>query len=170
MAGDVQFCSNFSDMIQRVQSIFLLITAIVMVAIFFLPLWDKTGSEGDQYLLLSAISLTYQENGELILQKDTFYIALLSGLAAIVALFSVFQYKNRLRQTQLGALNSLLMGGTLGLTYYYTTKANAMLEPNIQGNFLTGFYIIAVGLFFNLLANRFIRRDEKLVRSADRIR
>ncbi len=157
-------------MIQRVQSIFLLLTAIAMICVILLPLWEKTSSEGDEFISLTAIEMIYMDRGEIALQKDTFYIGLLAGLAALVALFSIFQFRNRLRQIQLGALNSLLMGGSLGLTYYYTTKANALLEPNIQGNFLPGFYIIAAGLFFNLLANRFIRKDEKLVRSADRIR
>ncbi len=157
-------------MIQRVQSIFLLLTAIVMISVIFLPLWDKTSADGNEFISLTALEMTYLEQGELVTQQPTYYIGLLAGLAAIVALFSISQFKNRLRQIQLGALNSLLMGGSLGLTYYYTTKANALLEPNIQGNFLVGFYVIAAGLFFNLLANRFIRRDEKLVRSADRIR
>ncbi|XOV92808.1 MAG: DUF4293 domain-containing protein [Bacteroidota bacterium] len=157
-------------MIQRVQSIFLLLTAIIMIAVVFLPLWQKTSTDGSEYITLSALELIYMDKGEISLQKDTFYVALLAGLAALVAVYSIFQFKNRLRQMQLGALNSLLMGGALGLTYYYTTKANALLEPSIQGEFLTGFYIIAAALFFNVLANRFIRRDEKLVRSADRIR
>ncbi len=157
-------------MIQRVQSIFLLLTAVVMISVIFLPLWEKTGSEGDEYISLTAIELIYMDQGEIAMRKDTFYIAMLAGLSVLVALYSIFQFKNRLRQMQLGALNSLLMGGALGLTYYYTVKANALLEPRTQGEFLIGFYIIAAALFFNLLANRFIRRDEKLVRSADRIR
>lgn len=157
-------------MIQRVQSIFLLLTALVMIAVCFLPLWEKYGSEGQEYISLSAMELIYLDNGEVAMRQDTFYIAILASFAALVAIYSIFQFKKRLRQIQLGALNSLFMGGTLVLTYYYTVKANALLDPMVQGNFLIGFYIIASALFFNLLANRFIRRDEKLVRSADRIR
>lgn len=141
-----------------------------MITVCFLPLWDKSGNGGEEYVSLTALELIYMDQGEISMRKDTFYIALLAGLSALAALYSIFQYRNRLRQMQLGALNSLLMGGALGLTYYYTVKANALFEPMEQGNFLVGFYIIAAALFFNLLANRFIRRDEKLVRSADRIR
>ena len=157
-------------MIQRIQSIFLLLTAIVMIVVMFLPIWSKTNETGSELVQLNAIALTYMEDGNLVTKKDTFYIAILCAVSAGLALFSIFQYKNRLRQIQWNTLNSLAMGAILGLTYYYTTKGNALLNPDVQGTFHVGFYIIAAALFFNSLANRFIRKDEKLVRSADRIR
>jgi hypothetical protein len=46
----------------------------------------------------------------------------------------------------------------------------SLLQPELQGNYLMGFYLPVVALLFNLLSNRFIRKDEMLVKSADRIR
>lgn len=162
-------------MIQRIQSVFLFISAAVMIAVVFLPLWGKVDMNSSELVTLNAFKLTFEnfdESGSktLVLAKDTFYIAILALISAGIALFSIFQYKNRLRQIQLGALNSLFMGGALGLTYYFSTKGEALLANGQQGVFQLGFYIIAVALLMNSLANRFIRKDEKLVRSADRIR
>lgn len=171
---DQHFCSNFKTMIQRIQSIFLLLVALVMLATLFFPFWEEKNIEASEVVTINAFELVYAQTSELtgpkiISTKPTWYISALSILAAAVAMISIFQYKNRLRQIQLGAVNSLLMGGNIGLIYYFSTKGEPII-PEHQGDFLNGFFIVAAALFFNALANRFIRNDEKLVRSADRIR
>ena len=162
-------------MIQRIQSVFLLLVALVMIAVVFLPMWVKIDAGVQEMVTLNAFQLeyaAYDESGEKTIMaiKDTFWVAVLALAAAGIALFSIFQYTNRLRQIQLGALNSLVMGGCLGVTYYFSTIGARMLPTEGPGTFQEGFYIIAAALLFNTLANRFIRKDEKLVRSADRIR
>ncbi|MBV6644710.1 MAG: DUF4293 domain-containing protein [Cyclobacteriaceae bacterium] len=163
-------------MIQRIQTIFLFLAAACLVAMLFFPTWEKVSSEKSEVVTINAFQLTYESfepmTGErtLISAKDAYYISILVVLAAGVALFSIFMYKNRLRQIQLGALNSLIVAGTMVALFLLTQKGQAMLEPTQKGNFLPGFYLPLCALFFNSLANRFIRRDEKLVRSADRIR
>lgn len=161
-------------MIQRIQSVFLLLVAVVMIATLFLPFWQEANLETREIVTINAFELLYVENSELtgdkvIDTKPTWYISALAVLAAGVALFSIFQFKNRLTQIKLGALNSLLMGGNIGLIYYFSTKGEPII-PDQQGNFLIGFFIVAVALLFNSLANRFIKKDDKLVKSADRIR
>lgn len=162
-------------MIQRIQSVFLLLVALVMISVLFLPIWNKLDVEVMESVKLNAFNLTYQKvdldgTESVINTKPTFWISVLAIVAAGVALFSIFQYNNRLRQIQLGALNSLVMGGCLGFTYYYTTIGEQVVAPQVVGNFQIGFYIMAAALLFNALSNRFIRRDERLVKSADRIR
>ncbi|MFY0598283.1 MAG: DUF4293 domain-containing protein [Cyclobacteriaceae bacterium] len=161
-------------MIQRIQSIFLLLVAIVMITILFLPFWQEANQETKEIVTINAFELVYAESSDLVGDKvidtkPTWYISALAVLAAIVAMFSIFQFKNRLRQIQLGALNSLLIGGNIGLIYYFSTKGEPIIQ-NHRGDFLPGFFVIAAALFFNALANRFIRKDDKLVKSADRIR
>jgi len=162
-------------MIQRIQSVFLLIAAAVMISVLFLTIWVKVDVNQQEMVSMNAFKMTYESFSEdgvktLIMEKDVFYISILAILGAGIALLSVFQYKNRLRQIQLGALNSLFMGGTLGLSFYFSTKGNALIDNDQEGSFRAGFYIIDLALMMNSLANRFIRKDEKLVRSADRIR
>ena len=162
-------------MIQRFQSVLLLIAAIFMILVLFFPLWQKVDTRASEIASITAFTLRYEKfdpSGErsLISEKQTFYISGLAVVSALVALFSVFQYRNRLRQIQLGALNSLLIGGTLGTALYFILKAEKFLAIEVQGTYQFGFYLPVAALLCNMLANRFIRRDESLVRSADRIR
>lgn len=162
-------------MIQRIQSVFLFLAALVMISVLFLPIWGEVDIEEQEMITLNAFELEYVEvdntgNETVVTEKDTWWISVLATLAAGIALFSIFQYRKRLRQIQLGALNSLMMGGTIGVSYYYSYKGDQMLNPDDPGQYYAGFYIIILALLFNSLANRFIRKDEKLVRSADRIR
>ena len=162
-------------MLQRIQSVFLLISAIVMVSILFLPMWNMFNADAMEAVKLDAFKLSYVSVSSggaetLISSKDTHWIAVLALAAASVALISIFSFKNRLRQMQLNTLNSLLMGGCLIMTYFYSTKGAVVLGVDGAGNYQVGFFVIAVALLCNSLGNRFIRKDEKLVRSADRIR
>jgi len=160
-------------MLQRIQTIFLSLVIIAMIVSVLTPQWQKFDPESSEVLQLTAVKLSHYKDLqtlEVISEKWTFYIALTALMAAGVALYSIISYKNRITQIKLGALNSLLMGASLILSVYFSFQAEKMIEPGMKGAYLTGFYAIFSGLIFNLLANRFIRRDEKLVRSVDRIR
>lgn len=165
-------------MLQRVQSIFMFIAAIAMLSVLFFPFYKKVDSISteavQEYVLVNAFKTSYERstNGtiEVLGEQSTILISVGAILAAAVVLFSIFQYKNRMNQVKLNALFSLIVALTLGGMAYYTTKANTLFEPQYAGNYLMGFYLPVVAMLNNFLANRFIRKDEKLVRSADRLR
>ncbi|MFY0689011.1 MAG: DUF4293 domain-containing protein [Cyclobacteriaceae bacterium] len=163
-------------MIQRIQTIFLFISAALMIVMLFLPLWQKVDVNVSEVASMSAFQLKYEafnpdtEERTLITQQQVFYISGVAILSALVSLLSIFQFKNRLRQIQLGALNSFLISATLFVAIFFIFKAEKLLAVQEQGNYLMGFYFPVGSLLCNYMANRFIRKDEKLVRSADRIR
>ncbi len=162
-------------MIQRIQSVFLLLVAVTMVAMLFFPMWQKVDTEQKEKITITPLTIVHdKENAsgevEVVSEKPIYPIAVLAVVAAAIALFSVFKYENRLTQMKLGALNSLVIGGSLGFAVYYIFDAEKLLPMAAPAAYLPGFYFTAAALFFNALANRFIRKDEKLVRSADRIR
>ncbi|MBA9078446.1 MULTISPECIES: DUF4293 domain-containing protein [Rufibacter] len=159
-------------MIQRIQSVFLFLLVIAMVALFFVPIWSKTNPANGQEYVLTAFSLgpaaatTAAEAS-----TSTIFIAILAGLAALIALYEIFQYKNRLTQMKLGLLNSLVMAALMGCAFYFSSYVGEdLVKTAQQGEYMAGFYLPAVGLLMNVLANRFIKRDEDLVRSMDRLR
>lgn len=167
-------------MLQRVQSIFMTLAALAMVAMLFFPLWEKSDSQFDseqrQYAIMDTFQLTYEQHNtstgevQLLGTKDTFLLSAGAILAALVMFFSISKYKNRLTQVKLNALFSMLTAATLLGTYLYISKANALFDPLKPGTFLIGFYLPIVAMMNNFLANRFIRKDEKLVKSMDRLR
>ncbi len=154
-------------MIQRVQSIFLFLIAVCMIITIFLANWQETSAT--DAVTMNAIDMLHTQSGKEISKRDVWYIAALAAVAAGVALFSLFSYKNRTLQTGLGAINALIMAGVLGLIIYFSREAETII-PNHEGSFQTGTYLPMAAMICNIIANRFIRRDEKLVRSADRMR
>lgn len=148
-----------------------------MGLMFGFPIWEKINVAQKQAVQLDAYQLTHytftgeapEVAAEVLHTQSLWYIALLAGLSVIVALFAIFQYRNRLLQIKLGALNALLIGGTLVACALSTFQAEKLLVEG-ESHYQTGFWFPVAALFFNLLANRFIRRDELLVRSADRFR
>lgn len=167
-------------MLQRIQSVFMFFAAVSMIAMLFFPLWEKSDSKIDaverEYAIMDTFTLRYERHNtetgeiELLATQNTILISVGCLLAAIVMLFSISRFKNRITQVKLNALFSLIVAATLVGTYYYTSKANLLFDPKIPGILLVGFYLPVVAMLNNFLANRFIRKDEKLVRSADRIR
>jgi hypothetical protein len=159
-------------MIQRIQSVFLLLIALCMVAFLFLPIWSKTDAETGVTATLTAFSLTQTAvagSETAATSTSTIALTILAILAAAVAIYEIFQYKNRLTQMKLGMLNTLLLAAVLGTTIYYSYYSGHAINPT-QDDFEAGFYLPFLALLLNALANRFIRRDEQLVRSVDRLR
>ncbi|MBX0292487.1 DUF4293 domain-containing protein [Hymenobacter sp. HSC-4F20] len=158
-------------MIQRIQSVFLLLLALAMLSVLFLPIWSKTDPASQQTLVLTATKLSYAGSGAgRSVPINSWPIAALSALSAVVALLEIFQYRNRFNQLKLGMVNFLLIVGSIGAGFYYSGIGERLLNVKIPGNFEAGFYLPTLALLLNLLANRFIRRDEQLVRSMDRLR
>ena len=163
-------------MIQRIQSVFLLLITIAMLCFLFLPIWSKTDASGQEYVI-NAFSLAATNAASTsgaasaTISKSTIVIAVLAILAALVALYEIFQYKNRLTQMKLGFLNTLLLAGLMGSCFYYVSYVGeATVKASGRGEYEAGFYLPLLALALNALANRFIRRDEQLVRSVDRLR
>lgn len=169
-------------MIQRIQTIFLFFIAVAMGVALLNPIWQKAGATASEIAYLTALeygeqSLPSEQPGvppmtsPTTLVTSVWYLGLLILLVGLSALFAIFQYRNRLRQTALCALNALMLTAIMGIILYRTLYAGKQYGSAAdQGDFLLGFYAIIAALVFNALANRFIRRDEKLVRGSDRLR
>ena len=157
-------------MIQRIQSVFLLLLALAMLSVLALPLWHKIDGLTHQELTLTAFGFQAKGLEVPATTGPVWVIGLLAAGAAAVAAFEIFQFRNRTRQLLLGTLNLLLITATLGATFYFSNKGEQMLNLKLEGQAQMGFYLPTLALLLNLLANRFIRRDEQLVRSADRLR
>lgn len=178
-------------MIQRIQSVFLLLAALLLFIAVFSPVWKNngtyTGTNSHGIIQLDAFKTGFipmagdgdplpDEAGKApelsagIKISDNIYIGVLLGLAGLNALFIIFQYKKRQLQIKLCALNYLLLSGALCACYFSIKEANSLLTDVGKGQFLFGFYVPVIAIVLHFLAIRFIRKDEALVRSVDRIR
>ena len=162
-------------MLQRIQTLFLLGVAICMGASLAFPIWTESNPDQTRQIVMTAfkmeqVALPYDATVPALSTKSTWYIALLAALAVLIALYEVFQYKNRLTQMKLSALNALIMASCLGISFYQIFQFEKLINPDTQGTFLVGFFLPAGAMIMNIIANRFIKKDEDLIRSVDRIR
>lgn len=157
-------------MLQRPQSLLLLLVAVCMVFFLATPqIWHKT--VGTETISLSAYTLSYVKDGSIVKNTPVYYLAVLAVLSAGLSIFTVFQYKNRVRQMLLVSLNSLVGAGLLGATVYHIQMdANKIFAPENQGEFGISFWGAFAALALNWVANRLIRRDDKMVKDSDRMR
>ncbi len=157
-------------MLQRIQSLFLLLTSFALAAFLGTNSYVKAISATEK-VVLNPYHYFHSSGNMALVDKPTYYIAVLGGLALILSVFTIFQYKNRVRQMLMVALNSLLIGVALAATYYHIQKEIMLIgNPAVEGTFGIGFYAAIVALAANWLANFFIKKDEKLVKNADRMR
>ncbi len=140
-------------MLQRIQTIFLFLAAAGNAAMAFLP-W-KTATQASSAGIFADGRFTANDNAG-------FWGVLLA--AGAVALIALGLFKNRPLQIRLSGLSLLLTlaGTALGAWLLYATPAEGQLQA---APFLSLPVLILV-----FLAIRYIRKDEKKVRSADRLR
>lgn len=156
-------------MLQRPQSLLLLLTTICMILFMATPVWHKVGI-GEE-AILSPYYLVHMKGTLAAVAKPIYYLAILAVVSAGVSIFTIFQYKNRVRQMLFVALNSLIGAALLGTTVYHIQfEGNKFFAPEQQGEFGIGFWAAFLALVSNWIANRLIRRDEKIVKDADRMR
>lgn len=136
-------------MIQRIQTIYLLLAAANSGGLIFLvSLW--VDGEGNEVVAMD---------------ENVYFGAFVTS--AIISIVAIFLYKNRQLQTVINRLNLMLNLILLGVFVYRAltmSGATAVAEKGI------GMFIPILSIVLIVLANKAIRKDEQLVKSADRLR
>lgn len=156
-------------MIQRIQSVFMLVAAIVTIILLFIPIGDIYTAEAQYTFTCFNVHLP---DGKVVM--STLYIALILIASACISLYAIFKYKDRMKQTRIISLNMLVFLVAIMLMIwvfpdFMFQRKGLMQEGDIfRFNYWIMIFVLPpVCMFF---ANRFIRKDERLVRSADRLR
>ncbi len=149
-------------MIQRIQSLWLLLITALMALCFFLPLmWFS--HEGNQ-VMLHALNLRVDG---VVIGNTPIYFSLLMGAATLLPLITLFLYKRRMLQIRLCAAEAVLLVGVAAMEAMLYWGPQNTLD---KGSLMPAAILPLACLLFVWLAARAILRDELLVRSLDRIR
>jgi Domain of unknown function (DUF4293) len=152
-------------MIQRIQSIYLLIATILLVSVFAYPFAELLSSDGQLFIFsFNGLSIDNEEGMYLL----TIPPIILLVLTTLISLVSIFLFKKRVIQMRMNSLNIFLMLGYLGLNYYYIHNFSKQLDGVVSYEITAIFPFVAAVLTY--LAIRAIGKDEALIRSMDRIR
>ena len=160
-------------MIQRIQSVFLLLVIASLITFLFIPLWVKSDVQSGEAHEMHA--LFYKgTTGEVVNPQLVYMPYMIVGILAVaaitIAIIQLFKFKDRVLQMKIGVLNSFFIVSTLGSAgfFWYTLGRELLPQQPISLGF--GLVLPAFAMIFNRIALRFIKKDEDLVRSVDRIR
>lgn len=156
-------------MIQRKQSLFLLGAIAALIALFFFPLarfiGDIDSLELYIYKLESLVPDQIPEFPAILI----LVLAFMAVLMLLIAIVSIFMFKNRKMQMFLvktGIIINLVL--IAGFFFYYVNELE--IATGALVTYEVGTYLMLVPFVFFILAYRGIVSDEKLIRSADRLR
>ena len=145
-------------MIQRIQSLFLLLASGGFWSLFALPIANS-----------SEAGTTVYANSTLDLQ-DNMTLLILCVLGGVLSLGAIFLFKNRTLQKSIATVVILLGLSLVGFAYwFFTTTGNADSGAG-QTSLSLGIAMPLVSSILAILATVFIGKDDKLVKSMDRLR
>ncbi len=150
-------------MIQRIQSIWLLLAALTITSLLFVPI-SSAVIDNIQYTLTgTGITEKTPEASNTFINQPLVASVILAGLISLV---NIFNFRNRKLQIRIASLNILL---TLGLSFWLSQLMKTATDlKNIE--IQPGLFFPMLTIIFTLLAIRGIKQDEKLIKSADRLR
>jgi hypothetical protein len=150
-------------MIQRIQSVFLLLAVIVQTVFIFLPLAYFVSPDMDAQMLVSGV---VDDEG---LLMTTISLFILSILIVLISLATLFLYKKRTVQMFLCIDNIILNLGLIAVIVvlaHYFSKSSAA----VSSSYSWAIIMPGISAILHALAFRAIRKDENLVKSQERLR
>lgn len=154
-------------MLQRIQSVFLGLAAVASALTWLFPV--RVWRMGDSAVTMGTSRLVNGEGMPIADAALPIPYSVLHTVVAVVMVVAIFLYRDRLRQARVvrgGWLVALLAAG---LQFISCNSADAYFG-GAEGRYGLSFGLPLVVVVLGILAERAIRRDEALVRSADRLR
>ena len=129
-------------MLQRIQSVFLFFsTLITPIMIFFVPIFELESKE--------------------MFASDFLWAKVFLFISSLLSLISITSYKNRKKQILLCSFSrTQITIALILLLFMYKKQMNVKIE----------LLLFAIPYLLLILSSYFIKRDDKLVKSSDRIR
>ncbi|MEH6765686.1 DUF4293 domain-containing protein [Aequorivita antarctica] len=136
-------------MIQRIQTIYLVVSAIIMGALF---MW---------------FPVVLGKDGSVIMERNEPLLLGLIFVSIALAFISILSFKKRQLQFVLNRLNIISNFVLLGVFVYRLLTLSGETIVSEKG---IGVLFPIISIVFLVLANKAIKRDEDLVKSVDRLR
>lgn len=156
-------------MIQRKQTLFLVVAVIAYVVCLFLPIASFEPAGMGNGVSMHCLGTVSGENG-IRIDATCVPLFLLCALPALIALVTIFMYKNRKLQMNLCAIG--LLFSVLWYIDYALILLGIVALESVEGKAVVNFgaCLPLVAIILVALAHKGVSDDEKLVRAADRIR
>jgi len=155
-------------MLQRIQSIYLFLAGLAILALFLFPLAHNVYVNNVPMNI--TVTGSYMDTGGQQTLKDHFVaLSAVTAVVGILPFIIIFLYKNRKQQVTLCYSTILVI---IGYSFWIAQTAKSVvgditLEP---ANFGIGLFLCPLAIALMILAVKGIKRDEQLIKSADRLR
>lgn len=149
-------------MIQRKQTAFLALAALFLILLFIFPVYgfEKDGQKVPFYIYgLGQIA------------PDFFVLIAFNVFSIFLLITIIFRYKKRTQQLFLCKIATVMLTGFIVSVFYFAEDAKSLPELAGYVSEIRPMMVAPLAaLVLVILANRAIKQDEELVRSADRLR
>ncbi|MFI3331186.1 MAG: DUF4293 domain-containing protein [Rikenellaceae bacterium] len=154
-------------MIQRIQTVYLLLVTLFTGLMFALPLAEFMGD--GQTASLWAYGILDADSVRIL---PTSQMAVLMTLSTILPFMTVFLYKRRWLQIRMCLVQFVLQLGIIAFLVYYILKLNSTFAQYSMHSMSLGVADIfpVLNLILIFLAYRGVVKDEALIKSLNRIR
>lgn len=154
-------------MIQRIQSLFLFSALTLWVVIYFFPIVSIF--DVNSVYALNSDGLYSQKDGMSEIYSTAYPFLIIYILVLLLQVITIFLFRRRGIQMRFCLYLAILQAAFLMLAFYYVYQA---LQDTGQTSVSWGFSALfpICSAILNLLAYRYIHKDEDIVKSIDRIR
>lgn len=146
---DVFLPSKHESMLQRIQTVYMILSALALGALYF---WFPAVENASGVVIIS--------------REEPLVFGLIFASIAL-AIITILSFKKRQLQFVLNRLNIILNFVLLGVFVYRSLTLSGETLVSEKG---IGVLLPIISIVFLVLANKAIKRDEDLVKSVDRLR
>ncbi|MFW5832195.1 MAG: DUF4293 domain-containing protein [Prolixibacteraceae bacterium] len=147
-------------MIQRIQTVYLLLAGLITASLFFFD-FAQLAVDSNLYVL-NAHGILDGEDVIISGIPIQFFIALVSIMHVVI----IFMYKKRIRQIRMTVFTIILLFGLMAFLFYFIYGS----FENVSAVFEIPMSFPLIAIILDYLAIRGIGKDEALIRSMNRIR
>lgn len=161
-------------MIQRIQTIFLFLSAAAIVLMAFFPIANfanaATTGSATSYFIFDIFKVSNEAGPDPFSFWFNLPLIIVAAAIALISIVTIFLYKNRpvqMKLTQTGIFLNIIL--IVGILFFYVERIEKQTDTMANYEYI-GIYLPLISLVFLVLALRFIKKDEKMVRSIERLR
>ena len=155
-------------MLQRIQSIYLFLAVLAILALYLFPLAHNVYV--DNVPMAIKVTGTYIDiNGVQVIKDHFVALSAVTAVVGVLPFVLIFLFKNRKRQIALSYSTILVI---IGYSFWIAQTAKGVTDGATLevSNFGIGLFLCPVAILLLILAIKNIQKDEKLIKSADRLR
>ena len=154
-------------MIQRIQSIWFFLATITFYSLFLFAYIHF--SENGVAKALKVTGVYENRAGEVVSTQDFLGLTIATALIGILPFIAIFLFRDRKRQITVAYIAIIAILGHF--FWLYQTTKTAMGDFQLQPeNYGIGIFLPSITILFLIFAIKGIRKDEKLIRSTERLR